>query len=132
MAMQEDLRSMGTELYASAALENGHQISTVQSVLFGFSGRNTDASAVAYIFVFDTANGTTSNFPKLVLGVNNTTTITNGNFFMPSLPTYGLQFKNGIYIVASSGDVGAFSALSSNKLFFSVYYAYEDGVTNPS
>jgi hypothetical protein len=135
MAMWSDLVSEGCEKYGSAALENGHQISAVQSVLFGFDGRNTDTGNQAYIMVFDTAVAPVSgtNTPSIVIEVGAAGTGGSGNFFY-STPPYGIKFVNGIYILATSTDFNGhtFTALSSNKMFFDVQFAYENGVLNPS
>lgn len=135
MANWNDLVSEGCESYSSASLENAHQVTAKQSILFGFDGRNTDASNEAFIMVFDKAtapvNGTDK--PKIVIEVGAAGTGGAGNFFYSDVP-YGEKFKNGIYILASSTDFNGatFTVLTSTKMFFHVQFAWEDGITNPS
>jgi hypothetical protein len=135
MANWNDLVSEGCEKYSSAALENGHQVTTVQSILYGFDGRNTDSSNEAYVFVFDTATAPVSgtNIPTIVIEVGKAGTGGAGNYFY-STPPYGIKFINGIYILGTSTDFNGhtFTALSSTKMFFDVQFAYENGITNPA
>jgi hypothetical protein len=132
MANPADLRAEGTEAYASAALENSHQVAAVQSVLYGFDGRNTNSGAEAFIFVFDKATAPASgDTPRFVIEAGAAGVGGAGNFFYEG-PTYGEKFKYGIFIGASSTDAPTYTALSSNKIFFHVQYASEDGVTNPA
>jgi len=135
VANWNDLVSEGCEKKSSPSLQNGLQITTVQSILYGFDGRNTDSSNEAYVFVFDTAitpvSGT--NTPTIVIEVGKAGTGGAGNFFY-STPPYGIKFINGIYILGSTTDFNGstFTALSSNKMFFDVQFAYENGITNPA
>ena len=135
MANVADLQAEGNERYSSAALENGHQITTAQSILYGFDGRNTDTGNEAYIMVFDKATAPVSgtDVPIICIEVGQAGKSGAGNFFYSEV-TYGEKFKKGIYILASSTDFAGstFSILSSSKLFFHVQYAYEDGLTNPA
>lgn len=135
MANFADLSCMGCDGYRSAALENGHQVFTAQAVLYGFDGRNTDSSAEAYIMVFDKATAPVSgtDIPKVVIEVGAAGTGGAGNFFYSTPATIGEKFTNGIYILASSTDFNGstFTILASNKIFFHVQYAPEDGLTSP-
>jgi hypothetical protein len=135
MADVNDLQSAGVEAYASAAKENGHQVTAVQSILYGFDGRNTDTGNEAYIYVFDKATAPVSgtDTPRIVIEVGAAGTGGAGNFFY-NVVTYGEKFKKGIYILGCSTDFNgnSFTALSSSKLFFHVQFAYEDGTTNPA
>ena len=136
MANIADLTSEGCERYRSAALENGHQITTVQSILFGFDGRNTATGAEAYIMVFDKASAPVSgtDIPVIVIEVGQAGTSGAGNFGYSCSTSYGEKFKNGIYILGASTDFNGstFTALATTKMFFHVQFAYEDGATNPS
>lgn len=134
MANVADLWAEGSEKYSSLALENGHQITVGQSILFGFDGRNTDSANEAYVMVFDVATTPVSgtNFPVIVIEVGQAGTGGAGNFGYTT-NYYGIKFVNGIYILAASTDFGAtFTKLSSNKMFFHVDYAYENGTSNPA
>lgn len=136
MANPFDLWSEGCERVSSTSLENAHQITTVQSVLYGFDGRNTATAAEAFIMVFDKASAPVSgtDVPIIVLEVGQAGTGGAGNFFYSCSTSAGEKFKKGIYILASSTDFNGstFTALATNKMFFHVQFSYEDGVTNPS
>lgn len=122
---------MGCFHYRSSTLENGHQVATTQSVLYGFDGRNTDSSAEAYIYVFDTSNTPVSgtDIPIIVIEVGSAGTGGAGNFFYSTPATIGENMKNGIYILACSTDFNgsSWTALATNKIFFHVQFAPEDG-----
>jgi hypothetical protein len=130
-----DLTAMGCDSVSSTALENGHLIFAHQAVLYGFDGRNTDGSNEAFIYVFDKASAPVSgtDIPKIVLEVGAAGTGGAGNFFYTNPATIGEKFTNGIYIQGCSTDFNGstFTALASNKLFFHVQYAPEDGLTSP-
>lgn len=135
MANQADLICEGVEGFSSSVPENGHQVTTAQSILYGFDGRNTDASTECYVMVFDKATAPVSgtDAPKIVIEVGAAGTGGAGNFFYNEV-TNGEKFKKGIYILASSTDFNGttFTALTSNLMFFHVQYAYEDGTHNPA
>lgn len=132
MANIMDIESMGTNRYSSAALENNHQVTTTQSILYGFDGANTDTSNAIFIQVFDLASAPAANaVPITSIGVparGTGTSVGNGNFSY-SGGTYGIKFVNGIYIAASSTD-GLYTSISTNKTLFNVQYAHEDGSGN--
>lgn len=134
MANFADLTAMGCDGTSSTALENGHQISTVQSIIYGFDGRNTDTTAECYVMVFDKSSAPVSgtDAPIIVMEVAAAGVAGAGNFFY-TLPNVGRKMKNGIYILASSTDFNGstFTILASNKMFFHVQWAPEDGLTNP-
>lgn len=136
MANQADLTSEGTEYYSSAAVENARQVTTVQSVLMGLAGHNTDAANPAYIWVFDLATAPiAASVPVIIIPVPNfsITAPVAGYYTFLSPTPYGIKFKKGIYIGSSSTDLAAgYTALASSKQVFSVFYAFEDGTTNPS
>lgn len=135
MANFADLTAMGCTSYHSSALENGHQVFTAQAVLYGFDGRNTDGANEAYIYVFDKASTPVSgtDIPKIVIEVGEAGNGGAGNFFYSTPATIGEKFTNGIYILGCSTDFNGstWTALASNKLFFHVQYAPEDGLTSP-
>ena len=131
MANKPDLDAEGVEQISSAALENAHQIATAQAILYGFDGRNTDGTNPAFIMVFDKASAAVSgtDIPKIVINV-----ASSNNFAYSAASSSGIKFKSGIYILGSSTDFNGstFTILASNKLFFHVEFAMEDGLTNPA
>lgn len=130
MANIVDIQSQGTNRYNSAAPENTAQVSTTQSVLFGFDGSNTDTGAGCYIQVFDSATTpAASAVPVINIAVPPRSLTTGAGNFSYSSPFYGQQFIKGIFIGASSAD-GVFTVLSSSKILFHVQYAHEDGSGN--
>ena len=137
MAMMTDLYAMGCDGTSSSALENSHSIATKQAVLFGFDGRNTDTSNPAYIMVFDKASaplsGTDTPVIVVAANANSATSPGSGNFGYTVPGACGRKFTNGIQILGSSSDFAGstFTILASNKQFFHVQWAPEDGVTNP-
>lgn len=135
MANFADLTSMGCSKYSSTSKENGAQVSTVQSVFYGFDGRNTDSGAEAFIMVFDKATAPVSgtDVPIVVIEVGAAGAGGAGNFFYSTPATIGEKMTHGIYILASSTDFNGstFTPLVSNAIFFHVQYAPEDGLTNP-
>lgn len=137
MAMMTDLAAMGCDGTSSSALENSHQVSTKQSILYGFDGRNTDTSNVIYVMVFDKATTPVSgtDVPIIVVAANenSATTPGNGNFGYTIPGAFGRKIVNGIFIAACTGDFNGstFTITSSNKTFFHVQWTPEDGLTNP-
>lgn len=132
MANIADLWADGAQKYSSAAGENSHLISSTQAVLYGFDGRNTDASNAVYIMVFDTATApTAASIPVITIGVPSAgtgATIADGNYFY-NCPTVGVQFSKGIAIAASSTDAPSYTAVATSKTIFHVQYAHEDGTS---
>lgn len=133
MASVSDLQSGGCARYASAAAENSHQVSTTQSIMFGFDGSNTDTSNAIFVQVFDSATTPAANaVPVINISVpprGTGTSAANGNFGYSCSTSYGEQFSKGIFIAASSTD-GTFTAVATSKTLFHVQFAHEDGSGN--
>jgi len=133
MANIVDLQSMGCTRYASAAAENNAQVTTTQSILYGFDGSNTDTSNAVFIQVFDSKTAPAANsVPIINIAVparGSSTTIANGNFGYSCSTSFGEKFVNGIFIAASSTD-GTYTAISTGKTLFHVQYAHEDASGN--
>ncbi len=133
MANFADLTSQGAEQYSSAALENTASITTAQSLLFVANGRNTDTTNGIFIMVFDLATTPiSSSVPKIVIGVpaagTTAATLAAGNWSL-SASYYGVKFKLGIQIAASSTDGITYTSIATNKTFFHVEFSREDGVS---
>lgn len=138
MAIESELAAAGTTRTTNPSITGINSLVVVghQAVLYGYDGRNTDTAAGCYIMTFDAtslpANGT---LPVTCVGVpeagNGATVTDQGNFGWTSACSWGEQYVNGIVIAASSTDAtSGLTVLTSNKMFFHVQFASEDGLSS--
>jgi hypothetical protein len=137
MALQYELAAAGTTKYSSAATENIALVVGHQAVLYGFDGRNTDASNAIYVMVFDSATTgavTAGTIPLICIGVppaGSGTTNDSGNFGWTAPCSWGEEMIKGIVIAASSTDAKTgYTAVATGNTFFHVQYASEDGLSS--